>query len=402
MSPCPVHLPSHLRVLLAGALVAATIGLIPTARAATTPSAACGSGWNVVSSQNPKDIHNFFNGVTAIAPDDVWAVGGRYDGTRRRPLIEHWDGAAWTIIPSPRVGRFSSLNAVSAVSSNDVWAVGTAPHERVLIEHWDGSAWTIVPAPFKGELSDVEAISDVRVLAVGTDFSDRRLKPLALRWTGSGWLQVHAEAGGSPSPTTFDSVSAATETDAWAVGVAEDNGTAFTLAQRWDGDRFSTVRTPTPGRRGHPRLLGVDAMGSDDVWAVGEFLKLTSVPAAHTVAAHWDGSSWSIVPSPNRRFSGYDEYDNSLQGVDAVSPTDVWAVGYSQGVNSDFTTSRSRTLTLKWNGTEWSIVPSPNAFDIRHSVLRDVSALADGHVWAVGAAYDSRAEVERPLVLARC
>jgi hypothetical protein len=42
-------------------------------------------------------------------------------------LIEHWNGSAWTIVPSPNVGSGNnSLAAVAARSANDVWAVGYA------------------------------------------------------------------------------------------------------------------------------------------------------------------------------------------------------------------------------------------------------------------------------------
>jgi hypothetical protein len=57
---------------------------------------------------------------------------------------------------------------------------------------------------------------------------------------------------------------------------------------------------------------------------------------------------------------------------------------------------------LEWDGQSWSAVPSPNAFDIRNSELRAVSALPDGHVWAVGSANSSSQKAERTLVLARC
>jgi hypothetical protein len=118
---------------------------------------------------------------------------------------------------------------------------------------------------------------------------------------------------------------------------------------------------------------------------------------------HWDGTSWTPVRTPTRHFAHYDQVDTSLIAVDAVSPSEVWAVGSSQGFRHDGRRStRRRTLTLEWNGRDWSAVPSPNAFDIRNSELRAVSALPDGHVWAVGAANSSTQKAERTLVLARC
>ena len=45
---------------------------------------------------------------------------------------------------------------------------------------------------------------------------------------------------------------------------------------------------------------------------------------------------------------------NRLVGVAAVTSNDVWAVGYSTSLGVD------RTLIERWNGTAWSIVPGPN------------------------------------------
>ena len=94
-------------------------------------------------------------GVAAVATDDVWAVGTFIElGSREQTLIAHFDGAAWSILPSPNQGSLDNvLLAVAAVSSNSVWAVGCGPCldvlqvTRTLIEHWDGTQWTVSPAP---------------------------------------------------------------------------------------------------------------------------------------------------------------------------------------------------------------------------------------------------------------
>src|SRR5437868_6117405 len=55
---------------------------------------------------------------------------------------------------------------------------------------------------------------------------------------------------------------------------------------------------------------------------------------------------WRLVDSPNPHST-----ENVLYGADAVSVNDIWAVGEH---------SANRTLTLHWDGSQWSIVPSPN------------------------------------------
>ena len=58
--------------------------------------------------------------VSAVATDDVWAVGLRGLGT----LAIHWDGTAWTIVPTPTPEGIADLAAVVALATDDVWAVG--------------------------------------------------------------------------------------------------------------------------------------------------------------------------------------------------------------------------------------------------------------------------------------
>jgi hypothetical protein len=107
--------------------------------------------------------------VDARSPADVWAVGGNLGW----PLIEHWNGHGWRIVPSAGTGR---LYAVTAVTSRNAWAVGTWPdrrveHTRPLIEHWNGRVWRRVRNPrLIGGLYDVDSASTSDVWAVGSRY----------------------------------------------------------------------------------------------------------------------------------------------------------------------------------------------------------------------------------------
>ena len=84
-----------------------------------------------------------FVGVLDRAPNDVWAVGGStVDGSLYMNLIEHWNGSAWSIVPSPNAQwlQTQGIDGISARSSNDIWAVGDGP----VALHWNGSAWALV------------------------------------------------------------------------------------------------------------------------------------------------------------------------------------------------------------------------------------------------------------------
>ena len=66
------------------------------------------------------------DGVGAFAPDDVWAVG--FSGVLTATLTEHWNGFAWSMIPSANGTNAASgtnvLKAVTGANGGDVWAVG--------------------------------------------------------------------------------------------------------------------------------------------------------------------------------------------------------------------------------------------------------------------------------------
>jgi hypothetical protein len=123
-------------------------------------------------------------------------------------------------------------------------------------------------------------------------------------------------------------------------------------------------------------VLALAPVSSSDVWAVG------GQPGV-TLIEHWDGKSWSVVPSPN--VTGDGVVGNGLLSAAAVSATDVWAVGLTTYQTDPDSDQYGRTLTEHWDGTRWSIVPSPNSDAIHiDSELSGVSAVSAGDVWAVG------------------
>jgi hypothetical protein len=102
--------------------------------------------------------------VTVLSPCDAWAVGFDQDtGGLDQTLIEHWDGAAWTVVPSPNVpGLNNELNAVRADSPADIWAAGESfvtGTDQTLILHWDGFHWTRVRSPSLGASDGLNAVA---------------------------------------------------------------------------------------------------------------------------------------------------------------------------------------------------------------------------------------------------
>jgi hypothetical protein len=104
---------------------------------------------------------------------------------------------------------------------------------------------------------------------------------------------------------------------------------------------------------------------------------------------HWDGTSWNIVPSPNPN-PGLDK-NSHLLGISAISASDIWAVG---DIGAPF--GHIATLTEHWDGTSWSVIPSPNPGTTANR-LYGVTALSDGTVAAVG--HQEGTTTDQPLIL---
>jgi hypothetical protein len=135
---------------------------------------------------------------------------------------------------------------------------------------------------------------------------------------------------------------------------------------------WSVVSSPNAGL-GSNDLDGVAAVSASNGWAVGYSFNTTSNDY-QTLIEHWNGTSWSVVPSPNVGLS-----DNELDGVAAVSASNVWAVG-----NYFFNSNVFQTLIEHWNGTSWSIIPSPNVGSDNNYLNGVARVPGSSKVWAVG------------------
>ena len=91
-----------------------------------------------------------------------------------------------------------------------------------------------------------------------------------MRNTGSGWTEVASpNVGGATKINLFSDVSAVSATNAWAVGEHEaSNFTRRTLDEHFTNRAWTAVRSPNSGT-GDNRLFGVDAVTGTNVWAVG-------------------------------------------------------------------------------------------------------------------------------------
>jgi hypothetical protein len=304
---------------------------------ATGAILAQGSSWAVFSSPSPATT-NFLYDAAAISASDVWAVGYDYNGqtSTQSILTEHWDGTQWSAIPSPNPGTTARcgsgvgytgniLNSVAALSTTNVWAVGQVcgySNAQTLIEHWNGTKWSVVPSP--------------------------------------------NESG--PTASSLAGVTAISNKDAWAVGnyFVVNNYKWETLIEHWDGTKWSIVSSPNIANVDKNFLLAVAAVSSNDVWAVGYAENTARAPYDVPLIEHYDGQSWTIVPSVYPAPSQY----NQLYGIAVLAPNDIWAVGYA---NKNSNGQNGAPLIEHWDGTKWTLVSSPIAGMPRRFTTSQVS-----------------------------
>jgi hypothetical protein len=205
------------------------------------------------------------------------AVGYATDsgGNNLTDVVEQWNGSSWSIIPAATTGQaFDQLISVQCLSAVNCWAVGNAGPvaqmsnflpifpgaigDQGLIEHWDGSAWSIVPsasepAPNGGYLSGLECVG---------------------------------------------------ATDCWASGATtDDNGNASgLLMEHWDGATWTDTSASVPGSTAPGMLAGISCVSAASCWAVGSTGLINnggSGAQLQSLVEYWNGSSWSVQPSPN-------------------------------------------------------------------------------------------------------
>src|SRR5262249_47286068 len=150
------------------------------------------------------------SGVAAPDAGHAFAVGTFDTHQKRRPLIEQYDGAVWSMASLPHVGRRDAgLTGVAALSGSDAWAVGSPDlrhYSTPLMLHWNGVGWSIVSTPdVPGstftELRSLAAVSPTDVWAAGDSFDPQLgYQPLAEHWNGTEWSIVSVP---SPGPGYF-------------------------------------------------------------------------------------------------------------------------------------------------------------------------------------------------------
>jgi hypothetical protein len=374
--------PIPLRLLL---VVAACAALLAVA-ASGVFAAGDLSGCSLVASEgtHPNPVGTILEGVDATG-GRAWAVGGHVVGPVSSPFIQRWDGKAWAAqklqVPPGPIG-ISSFYAVKAFSASDAWAVGSWMGDFPLVEHFDGHAWSLITVPgFGGSeniLTGIDGTSSTDLWLVGQrQFDDQQHgvvlhggtqgfqivtppdvavlhsvamlagQPLVEGWrietdgfaapviaarSGDTWQeeQVPAEQGRNVFLT---GLAVGTGGTAWAAGWSNDspNGDTPVTYQRGT-DGWTPVDVPDQG--GSTKLVSVasDEQGTVVVGSV------SSGGSSRAIALRATDGSWTAVPGAGS------EPPDTLAGV-ALDGASIWAVGRAVVVGATYGVPAARVYS---------------------------------------------------------
>jgi hypothetical protein len=276
--------------------------------------------------------------ATTVLPELNWPTPT--PSQPKEPLSESPESpptsGGWSVQQAQLLGtNDNSGGAIAGSSPDDVWMVGDYLPDKPLpqsnsdatlsfAEHWNGKKWTVVRTPNTGP--------------------------------------------------NFNSFYGLTAKDGYAWAVGEHLNAAYedrTLLEVWNGKRWSIANTPNPGSL-RDMLFSASALSTSSVWTVGNQESADGI--FETLAEHWNGHAWSVVPTPDPGSNG-----NLLYAVDAVSADNVWAVG-----QQSFAHGPDQGLVEHWNGYRWSVVPLP--YSVSALVMLDGVTVAGGQVWVAGEA----------------
>ena len=296
------------------------------------------------------------DGIWCASASACTAVGTDGGEGKVQAQIRTWNGDEWqaSSLPSPpSESTGTMLNDLTCVSSSSCVAVGSyldkAKVEKTFAMSWNGSSWSnaTTPNPSGATLSrllDISCTSSSSCSAVGTYADGGGMKrTLVLSWNGSSWSLVSSpQPKGAVNGAELEGIDCISTSWCRAVGSYVDSaGVTMTGILGWNGSSWSAITSPNPGGAKSTELNDLDCTTSSWCRAVGSYVDSTGT--AKTALLGWNGTSWSVIESPNAGGS----LTNVLNSVSCMSSTACIAVGSSE------LGTRDRPFAIAWNGYTW-------------------------------------------------
>ena len=255
------------------------------------------------------------------------------DAPARRAVERHRAGASCPATArTARAGAY--LNGVSCVGATDCYAVGNyiSPYTRglSLVEHWNGATWSIVrsPSPPRAVSTTLSGVSCTRAAATtcwavgnySTKVGGDPQLTVTERLQHGKWAIVASPNASGGRSSSLNAVSCTSASNCYAVGVRQHRLGA-SLIEHWNGARWTIVSNPNPAGFSFSQLLGVSCTGSSSCVAVGTYT--TDSPGGSTLIEQLQGARWTVEPSPNHT----DAASNALAGASCVGTGQCFTVG---------------------------------------------------------------------------
>jgi hypothetical protein len=321
--------------LIGGAALAAALFTVTAAQAQVPRPAVTGS--DELSAISCTSTHY----CIAVGAQHINRLG---EGTS---LALAWNGRGWQELPTPATSTSgSSLAGIDCLSARRCIAVGSIGNgSKTLAERWNGTTWRPLPMPtHDGALHAVSCTSARRCMAVGSD----HVCELAEQWNGTAWRVLSTPSPcGPPESGGLISVTCLSGSSCQAVGnYMPDNETELTLAESWNGTKWTRRGTSSPGDLAS--LNSVSCRSAARCMAVGSGFPVESLGQA-AIAETWNGRAWTLL-APSRRGA-----PASLNGVACLRAAWCMAVGSFTRGGAQFPQAQT------WNGGIWQMAQGPDA-----------------------------------------
>ena len=241
-----------------------------------------------------------------------------------------------------------------------------------------GTAWTVAPSPNAtlpgGKIESVSCSAPAACTAVGTNLNTSGINvTLAERWNGTSWArQATPNPPGNTDPSVAPSllgVSCPAAGFCAAVGAYQAPGAIqVSMAETWNGLRWTWQPFPVPANSSGAGLTAVSCTSAHFCEAVGSYFDNTAGTNV-TLAATWDGTSWSLQPTPTPGGFSFEQFNT----VSCASPTfcEAWASGNAGNPGV--------TLAEQWDGSSWQLQTVPS-----NATVNSVSCASRTFCEAVG------------------
>ena len=213
------------------------------------------------------------------------------------------------------------------------------------------------------------------------------------------WAEQPAPDAPGANQTWLNDMAYVAADDIWAVGRGYGQSTAsdwnqYTFAEHFDGSAWTVVPTPSPNPA--PELTfcelnAVAALSPSDVWAAGT--RWDKDPGAgyvglHNLVLHWDGSSWQTVNAPIPGSIGLQGVSgDGIYDILALAPDDVWFFGeWIRMTPQSFTVRQG--LAMHWDGSSFSVDENFPVVGGNGTTILASDAAGPDDIWAVGMAGD--------------